>query len=84
MTITKPKSITVNADHFVSSAPDSDSLGRAKSIELKTKRGINRSQVSIVLVDSLLHKIDHAAQQRYMSRSALITMALMQFLQSDR
>lgn len=79
MSITRPKVIPKTLDGFIAGAPDGAKLA-PQGVALKAKRGIQRSQVSVVLADSLLAEIDRIAHQRYMSRSALITMALHQFL----
>lgn len=80
MSITRPKAGPRTLDSFIAGAPDGAKLVPPGTVALKAKRGIQRSQVSVVLADSLLAEIDRVAHLRYMSRSALITMALHQFL----
>lgn len=79
MTITRPKSPPKELDGFIASAPDSKAaLPLAPA--LKAKRGNRRSQVSVVLPDAVLAQLDVEAERRYMSRSALLTMLVNQFL----
>ena len=71
-------------DGFIAAAPDAAAavVSVAPSPPgLKAKRGIDRSQVSVVLPDAVLAKLDVEASRRYMSRSALITMLINQFLE---
>ena len=83
MTITaKPKSKATNIDEFIGAAPDSSSREVESTLQgLATKRGTNRSQVSVIFADELLAKIDDQAKSHYMTRSAYITMALNKFLE---
>lgn len=85
ITLPKPKPKPASMDDFIGAAPDSSPVGTDSSVVptkiLKAKRGTNRSQVSVVLADELVARIDQQAQKNYMSRSALITMALNQFLE---
>ncbi len=82
MTITIPKQKAAKVDDFIAAAPDAVSEAPAASVSsgLKAKRGIARSQVSVVLPDLVLVKFDAEAARRYMSRSALITYLINQFL----
>jgi hypothetical protein len=81
---TKPK--PPNAEAFISAAPDAvgtdaPAVKEASPVRtLKAKRGTSRSQVSVVLADELVARIDEQADKSYMSRSAYITMALNKFL----
>ncbi len=79
MTITRPKVLPRQLDGFIAAAPDS-LVNASAAVEIKTKRGRHRSQVSVVLPDAVLVKLDAEACRRYMSRSALITMLISQFL----
>ena len=83
MTITRVKPGQPRVDGFIAAAPDAIAAPSAALLSsgLKTKRGIDRSQVSVVLPDAVLTKIDVEASRRYMSRSALITMLINQFLE---
>lgn len=82
ITVPKPKKPS-NPDEFIGGAPDAvGSLPVATTTKiLKARRGTTRSQVSVVLADELVARIDEKAEQRYMSRSAFITMALSDFLE---
>lgn len=79
MTITRAKIPPKQLDGFIASAPDSKAA-MPSAPGLKTKRGNQRSQVSVVLPDAVLARLDVAAESRYMSRSALLTMLINQFL----
>lgn len=82
ITIPNPKLKLAKADTFIAAAPDavSASSDPPPPTTLKTKRGTRRSQVSVVLADELITRIDAAAAHQYMSRSAFITMALNRWL----
>lgn len=82
ITIPSTKLKPSKADDFIAAAPDAvlESSGAPSSPGLKTKRGNHRSQVSVVLADKLIERIDEAAAREYMSRSAFITMALNRWL----
>jgi hypothetical protein len=83
MTITRPKVPQKQLDGFIASAPDS--RAETPSVPgLKTKRGNQRSQVSVVLPDAVLARLDVEAERRYMSRSALLTMLVNQFLSESQ
>jgi hypothetical protein len=82
ITVPKPKK-PANPDEFIGAAPDA-APSTAESIQpkrLKARRGPSRSQVSVVLADDLVARIDERAAKRYMSRSAFITMALSELLE---
>lgn len=84
ITVPKPKKPS-NPDEFIGGAPDavgSVPVAAAPKV-LKARRGTTRSQVSVVLADELVARIDARAGQRYMSRSAFITMALSDFLEKS-
>jgi len=83
VTITRVKPGLPRADGFIAAAPDAASSAPAAlpRPSLKAKRGIDRSQVSVVLPDAVLAELDIEADRRYMSRSALITMLINQFLE---
>lgn len=83
MAITRPRGVPNNPEGFISAAPDARNGIAEPGVTLKAKRGISRSQVSVVLADSLLAEIDRVAKLRYMSRSAFITMALHQILSQE-
>ena len=86
MAITVPKTKKPrNPEEFIGGAPDAvGTVPEAAATKmLKARRGTTRSQVSVVLADELVAKIDVKANQRYMSRSAFITMALSEFLERD-
>lgn len=73
----KPKSV----DAFITAAPDANlPTASITGLAAKAKRGKQRSQVSVVLPDALLVKINAATEKNYMSRSAFITMAVTQAL----
>lgn len=86
ITIPKTKPKPANVEAFISAAPDAVGADatdpkEAKPVRtLKAKRGTSRSQVSVVLADELVARIDVQADKSYMSRSAFITMALNKFL----
>lgn len=83
MTITRVKVQPKQLDGFIASAPD----GKAAmpfAPGLKAKRGNQRSQVSVVLPDAVLTRLDVEADRRYMSRSALLTMLVNQFLNESQ
>lgn len=84
MTITRMKSTLPRAESFITAAPDaaSTALAAVQTVGLKAKRGIDRSQVSIVLPNAVLARFDIEAERRYMSRSALITMLINNFLEN--
>lgn len=84
ITVPKPKKPS-NPEEFIGGAPDAVGTVPAAAAPklLKARRGTTRSQVSVVLADELVAKIDVKANQRYMSRSAFITMALSEFLERD-
>jgi hypothetical protein len=86
MTITIPKQRATKVDDFIAAAPDAASETPAALVSpgLKSKRGIARSQVSVVLPDAVLVKFDAEAARRYMSRSALITSLINQFLEQGQ
>ena len=87
MTITVPrvrKPATV--DEFIGNAPDASAedrlpLSHQAERTFKAKRGVNRSQISVVLANDLINKIDERAAGAYMTRSAYITMALNKFIE---
>jgi hypothetical protein len=79
MTITRPKTPLKQLDGFIAAAPDSRGDVSTRT-GLKTKRGRHRSQVSVVLPDAVLSQLDAEAERRYISRSALVTMLINQFL----
>lgn len=79
MTITRPKPVAKQVDGFIAAAPDSKAE-TPTVVGLKTKRGNHRSQVSVVLPDAVLARLDMEADRRYMSRSALITKVVNDFL----
>lgn len=89
ITMPKAKPKPVNPDDFIGAAPDASPIlveahvGKRVKVR-KAKRGSNRSQVSVVLADELVSRIDEKADKNYMSRSALITMALNQYLERER
>ena len=83
MTITRPKVLPKQLDGFIASAPDSKAL-MPSAPGLKTKRGKQRSQVSVVLPDAVLARLDVEAGRRYMSRSALLTILVNQFLSESQ
>ena len=85
ITLPKPRSAPINAEEFIGAAPDSLVAPGAKGVEagpktLKAKRGKSRSQVSVVLADELIARIDECAAKIFMSRSAYITLALNKLL----
>lgn len=82
MTITRQKAAAPRVDGFIAAAPDAAATDIASppGRTLKAKRGKARSQVSVVLPDAVLARIDIEASRRYMSRSALITMLINDFL----
>ena len=80
MTITRSRVFASVLDGFIEAAPDGKEEG-VRSSGLKAKRGNQRSQVSVVLPDIILSRLDIVAEQRFMSRSALITMVISQFLE---
>jgi len=84
ITVPKPKKPS-NPDEFIGGAPDALGTAPVKAAPkvLKARRGTTRSQVSVVLADELVVRIDEKANQRYMSRSAFITMALSQYLERE-
>lgn len=85
MTITRAQVLPPKTEAFIAGAPDAGALPTALvTTNLKTKRGNKRSQVSVVLPDQLLAKLDVVASRRYMSRSAVITMLVTQFLETER
>lgn len=86
MTITRSNGPLRQADAFIGSAPDAlgARVSTASGQGLKTKRGIRRSQVSVVLPDAVLAALDTAAKQRYMSRSALLTMLIDRFVRDEQ
>lgn len=79
MTITRAKVPARQLDGFIAGAPDA-AAASPSVVSLKAKRGIRRSQVSIVLADELIARVDSEASRRYMSRSALVTLALHRLL----
>ena len=83
MTITRMKPGLPRVDGLIAAAPDAAAPPPPARLSpgLKTKRGIDRSQVSVVLPDPVLARLDVEASRRYMSRSALITMLINQFLE---
>lgn len=83
MTITRVKPGSPRVDGFIAAAPDAAAVVPVALSPpgLKAKRGIDRSQVSVVLPDAVLARLDVEAGRRYMSRSALITMLINQFLE---
>lgn len=86
ITMPKPKPKPANVDDFIGAAPDAVAkeavlLATQPVKTLKAKRGTSRSQVSVVLADELVTRIDEQAGKSYMSRSAYITMALNKFLE---
>lgn len=86
ITIPKSKPKAANVEDFISAAPDAVAIeagsAAARTVKtLKAKRGTSRSQVSVVLADELVSRIDEQAGKNYMSRSAYITMALNKFLE---
>lgn len=83
MTITRVKAASPRIDGFIAAAPDSAAAGPIDlpPTGLKAKRGIDRSQISVVLPDAVRTRLDAEAERRYMSRSALITMLVNQFLE---
>lgn len=83
MTITRVKPGSPRVDGFIAAAPDSAAAGPMElpATGLKAKRGIDRSQISVVLPDAVRTRLDAEAERRYMSRSALITMLINQFLE---
>ncbi len=83
MTITRVKAASPRVDNFIAAAPDAAAAGPIylPHTGLKAKRGIDRSQVSVVLPDAVRTRLDAEADRRYMSRSALITMLINQFLE---
>lgn len=87
MTITVPKPRKpATVDEFIGNAPDASAEGGVPSGSqtertFKAKRGVNRSQISVVLANDLINKIDQHAAGAYMTRSAYITMALNKFLE---
>lgn len=83
MTITRAKVPPKQLDGFIASAPDSRAE-MPSAPRLKAKRGNQRSQVSVVLPDAVLVQLDAEAERRYMSRSALLTMLVNQFLSEAR
>lgn len=85
MTITRANLLPPKTEAFIAGAPDAGAqpMGSPPA-SLKTKRGTHRSQVSVVLPDQLLAKLDIVATRRYMSRSAVITMLVSQFLESEQ
>lgn len=84
MTITRMKSALPRAESFIAAAPDAATAvpDATQPVGLKAKRGIDRSQVSVVLPDAVLARLDTEAERRYMSRSALITMLINGFLEN--
>lgn len=83
MTITVPKAKKpTNPDAFIQAAPDAaaDPAQAPAPKRLKARRGTTKSQVSVVLADELVARLDVEAGKAYMTRSAYITMALTQFL----
>jgi len=82
ITVPKPRKPS-NPEEFIGGAPDAVGSGPVATAPkvLKARRGTTRSQVSVVLADELVARIDERAGQRYMSRSAFITMALSDFLE---
>lgn len=82
MTITRAKVLPKQLDGFISSAPDSRAA-TSSAPGLKATRGNQRSQVSVVLPDVVLARLDVEAERRYMSRSALLTMLVNQFLSDN-
>jgi hypothetical protein len=85
ITFPKVKPKPANVDAFISAAPDAAGTEATEQVAkvvktLKAKRGTSRSQVSVVLADELVARIDEQAEKNYMSRSAYITMAMNKFL----
>lgn len=81
ITVPKPKK-PANPDEFIGGAPDAPvATPPAGGKVLKARRGTSRSQVSVVLADELVTRLDVQATKKYMSRSAYITMALNDFLE---
>lgn len=82
ITIPKPSLRPTKPEDFIAAAPDAvvDPLEPTSPKTLKAKRGTHRSQVSVVLADELITRIDEASARQYMSRSAFITMALNRWL----
>lgn len=83
MTITRAKTLPKQLDGFIASAPDSKAV-MPSAPGLKAKRGNQRSQVSVVLPDAVLARLDVEAERRYMSRSALLTLLINEFLEESR
>lgn len=77
MAITKKP---VSVESFITGAPDAGvpaaSLPTQRTLSAAANRGKSRSQVSVVLPDDLIQKIDAARAEAYMSRSAYIVQAL--------
>lgn len=82
ITIPSGKLKLTKVDDFIAAAPDGAPASPVDAIPktLKAKRGNQRSQISVVLADELITRIDEAAANQYMSRSAFITMALNRWL----
>ena len=74
ITLPKPKTSaepTDAADAFISGAPDSNAVTKARGV----KKG-NRQQISLTITPNLLLKVDELAAQLGQSRAAVINMAI--------
>jgi hypothetical protein len=68
MAITK-RAKPVNADRFIAGAPDAKPT--------RWQRG-NKTQITFTIAPALVDKLDAAAERRHVSRSALMTMWLVE------
>lgn len=88
MSIVRPpkasaEAVSKEADAFIDGAPDSGKVQRNRK---GTSRGVkvgNKEQIPVIMAPDLLDRLQEVADKLSMSRSAVITLAVNQFLKSE-